>query len=144
MENASKALIMAAGILIGVLIMSLFAYEMLYVSQNARAYQLEVYTVQITEFNAQFEIYANRESITAQDVITIYNYIQEWNENNPTETITISRTTTNSLSLKNLIAGTITVEDFLDDNYSKEFTCQLKYNEDSTAARVNEVIIREK
>lgn len=144
MENAAKALLIAAGVLIGVLIMSLFAYEMLYVSNNAREYQTEMQTTQIAEFNSQFEIYANKETITAQEVITLYSYIQEWNIDNISTPITLSRNTTNSLDLKRLISGTITIEEFLDQNYDKSFECELRYDDNGIAARVNEVIIREK
>ena len=110
MENAAKALLIAAGVLIGILIMSLFAYEMLYVSNNANEYQERVDTIQTAEFNSQFEIYANKETITAQEVITLYSYIQEWNIDNISTPITLSRYTTNSLDLKRLISGTITIE----------------------------------
>ena len=117
---------------------------MMYVSNNARAYETEVQTTQTAEFNAQFEIYANKESITAQEVVTLYSYIQEWNEDNISTVITLSRDTTNSLELKRLISGHITVEDFLEENHDKEFTCELRYDDNAIAARVNEVIIREK
>ena len=144
MENAAKALLIAAGVLIGILIMSLFAYEMLYVSNNANEYQEGVDTIQTAEFNSQFEIYANKETITAQEVITLYSYIQEWNIDNISTPITLSRYTTNSLDLKRLISGTITIEEFLDQNYDKSFKCELKYEDNGIAARVNEVIIKEK
>jgi len=82
MENASKALIIAGGILIGIIILSIFVYEMNYMGENARVYENEAYVRKIEEFNARFEKYTNRE-ITAQDVVTLYNYIKEWNKDNP-------------------------------------------------------------
>ncbi len=117
---------------------------MMYVSNNAKAYEAEVQTTQTREFNAQFEIYANKETITAQEVITLYSYIQEWNRDNVSTVITLSRYSTNSMDLKRLISGSLTVEEFLDRNHDKLFTCQLGYDDNAIAARVNEVIIKEK
>lgn len=143
MENASKALIMAAGMLIGILIMSLFIYEMMYVSNSTKEYQDKQYITQITEFNAIFEKYANKEKITAHEVITLYNYVNEWNTDNEDSSTTINFSS-NNLDLKMTISGTLTIEDFLDRNFDKEFKCELKYSDTDIAARVIGIIIKEK
>lgn len=145
MENASKALIMAGGILIGMIIVSLFVYEMSYMSTTARAYEEEMARTQVLEFNSRFESYAydsegNDEKLKAQDIVTLYNYVQEWNyggelnEGHPSDLVEINFTTGWDLKLTftNIENKNDTIENFLvkypEDTYY--FTCtNLKYRE---------------
>lgn len=79
MENASKALIMAAGVLIGVLILSLAVY--LFVSFGTSSAQVHKQNEenQLNEFNTQFTSYEGREEITIYDVITVKNLADQNN-----------------------------------------------------------------
>lgn len=79
MENASKALIMAAGVLIGVLILSLAAY--LYVDFGSSAAQINSQREeqQIIQFNTKFISYEGQEGLTIYDVITVASYARENN-----------------------------------------------------------------
>lgn len=79
MENASKALIMAGGVLIGVLIISLAVY--LFVDFGSTSAQINDQNTQkqLTEFNSKFTSYENYYSITIYDIITLAGYA---NENN--------------------------------------------------------------
>lgn len=79
MENASKALIMAAGILIGLLIISLAAYLFTNFGQTAAEINKQNAQTQIIEFNSRFTAYENK-SLTIYDVITIVGYAKENNE----------------------------------------------------------------
>lgn len=81
MENASKALIMAAGILIGILIASLFAYEMIEMTRVGKAYKQEIDQKNIDEFNARFAKYLGVD-LKAQDVVTLMGFIDEYNNQN--------------------------------------------------------------
>ena len=90
MENASKALIMAAGVLIGVLILSLAVY--LFVSfgtSSAQVHKLNEEN-QLNEFNTQFTSYEGREDITIYDVITVKNLADENNRHYELESYTDS------------------------------------------------------
>lgn len=111
MENASKALIIAGGMLIGILIASLFAYEMVALGKTQESYHKRLKDDEINTFNEQFQKYENT-LLTAQDVVTIYNYIQEWNLNNPNITID----TTSSIELNKVKNGSKKIEDFLNDS----------------------------
>ena len=73
MENASKALIMAAGVLIGIMILSLAVY--LFATFGATSAELhgQVETSRITQFNTQFTSYEGRSDITIYDVISVVN-----------------------------------------------------------------------
>lgn len=79
MENASKALIMAASILIGLLILSLAVY--LFTSFGATSAQVNKQNEenQLNQFNSQFTAYVGKEGNTIYDVITAANLASENN-----------------------------------------------------------------
>lgn len=79
MENASKALLMAAGVLIGLLILSLAVY--LFVSFGTTSAELHEQNAeqQIAQFNSQFISYVGMEKITIYDVVTVANLATETN-----------------------------------------------------------------
>ena len=78
MENASKALIMAASVLIGIVIISAFILMM----SNLTSYQESSYSStlssQIAEFNNQFTTYA-RNNIRGSDMISLMNKVVDYN-----------------------------------------------------------------
>lgn len=81
MENASKALIMAAGVLVGVLILSLAIYLIVnFGSASAQLHQ-EVATDQLNQFNSQYTTYQGSNA-TIYDVVTVANMATENNVNN--------------------------------------------------------------
>ena len=86
MENASKALIMAAGILIGVLILSLATYLIVDFGSTSAQIHKQNEEKQITEFNSQFTAYEGYKDkdgnwqITIYDIITLAGYAKENNE----------------------------------------------------------------
>lgn len=76
MENAAKALLIAGGVLIAVLLLSLFAY----LNQKMASSTANIYDMlnehEIAEFNQQFLNYENR-ILTVQDVATLINLAKE-------------------------------------------------------------------
>ncbi len=84
MENASKALIMAGGILVGMIILSIFVYEMIFVSSQGHEYEEKMARAQVASFNAKFEPYFGRE-LTPQEFVTLFNFVEEWNNNHESE-----------------------------------------------------------
>ncbi|MBQ2938368.1 MAG: hypothetical protein IJE05_05805 [Clostridia bacterium] len=80
MENASNALVMAGGVLIGILIISLAVY--LFVDFGTTSAQIHQQTEerQITEFNSKFTSYENKEGLTIYDVVTVAEYAYENNK----------------------------------------------------------------
>lgn len=104
MENASKALLMAAEILVGVLLLTLMA-SIIYFFTN---YQAEIESnesaKEIHEFNIQFEVYKEKQSLTAQDVLSIYNLAQNYNskfENEEPITVILGNTKLTNSSVVN-------------------------------------------
>lgn len=79
MENAARALVMAAGVLLGILIISLlmFAYSKY---QALGAVQENIAAIEsIVEFNAQFDTY-NRDDVRGNDLLSLVNKISSYNE----------------------------------------------------------------
>lgn len=79
MENASKALLMAAGVLIGLLIISLAVFLFFdFASTSGRLHE-QIRNDQINQFNAQFTSYEGKEGITFYDIITVTNLAKDSN-----------------------------------------------------------------
>ena len=89
MENASKALIMAAGILIGVMIISIGVYFFSQLSNASGQISKRLSDSQITEFNVQFLKYQSSKdesghliaNCSAHDIISICNLARQNNYN---------------------------------------------------------------
>lgn len=81
MENASKALLMAAGMLLAVMIASLFALMFSTMSDYTKAYDERKKTEELQAFNTQFEKY-EQSGATAQDIVTVINLAKSYNEKN--------------------------------------------------------------
>ena len=79
MENASKALLMAAGVLIGVLILSLAVYLFATFGATSSELHRQNDANRVNEFNAQFTSYERKQGITIYDVITVANLATENN-----------------------------------------------------------------
>lgn len=80
MENASKALIMAAGVLIGIMILSLAVYLFATFGSTSTELHKQKETDQLNQFNSQFTSYEGKEDITIYDVITVANLATENNK----------------------------------------------------------------
>lgn len=78
MENASKALIMAASVLIGILIVSLAVYLFASFGGQFAILQQENLTKELANFNKQFSIYEGKD-LTIYDIITVANLATENN-----------------------------------------------------------------
>lgn len=80
MENASKALLMAAGVLMGVVILSLAAYLFVTFSSSADDVKSEITNNQLNKFNSQFLAYEQREDLTVYDILTAVNLAENNNK----------------------------------------------------------------
>ena len=73
MENASQALIIAAGILIGILILTLGSYLYIIFGDYVSNSQAEIAKNSLAQFNDKFLKYNNRTDLTIQDIVTVKN-----------------------------------------------------------------------
>ncbi len=80
MENASKALLLAASVLIGILVLSVAVYIFLSFGASAKQIHSEIDTNRLNEFNTQFTAYELKEENTIYDIITVVNLAKDNNE----------------------------------------------------------------
>lgn len=96
MENASKALLIAAGVLIAILLLTLFSYLFGRMAESSSKFYSMMEEHEIAEFNQQFLNYKGRgvdvvghdasgnpiyNDMTVQDVVTIVNLAKDNNKN---------------------------------------------------------------
>ena len=123
MENATKALLIAGGVLVAIIIVSLGLYLYILFSNQADTYKATIQNTELQKFNSKFEGYIDRDDLTAFDVITAKNMAAEYNNTNLAITIEVN---------SSLI--TATNEEFLKNNSEKVFKCgfeDVHYNSDT-------------
>lgn len=81
MENASKAFLIAGGVLIAILILSLGVYLFTTYSQLGTTYEGTIQENEIKKFNSNFTKFEGRTDITAQEIITAINFSKEYEAN---------------------------------------------------------------
>ncbi len=88
MENASKALVIAGGILIALMILSILVYVFISISDFEGAQDRNTLTKQLDEFNKSYEAY-NKSRMYGVDVISVVNKATENNEKYPEDKVNI-------------------------------------------------------
>lgn len=76
MENASKALLIAAGVLVGVLLLSLMVTLFVSASSLSKTYDENKNAEAIQQFNANFTKYLGQ-NLTIHQVVTICNFAEK-------------------------------------------------------------------
>lgn len=84
MENSVKALYIAVGMLLGVMILSVWVYLFRQGAAFGQHYDARIQTEQITAFNSQFEKYSN----TTKQRVATYGYSFKQKGNIPSDVIT--------------------------------------------------------
>lgn len=79
MENASKALLMAAGVLIGMLVLSLMVYLFVSFGTTSKEIRQEQVEKQLNQFNTQFTSYVGKNK-NIYDVVTLANLATKNNQ----------------------------------------------------------------
>lgn len=82
MENASKALIMAGGILIALLVIGALLLMFNQIGSYEKAQTSNVKDSQLAQFNIDFERYTDDNGITGADIISIINKVMDYNAKN--------------------------------------------------------------
>ena len=80
MENASKALLMAAGVLIGVIILSWAVYIYTEYTSSADTVQKQIELSKIQDFNNKFFVYDGQTNLTVYDINTVINMANDSNQ----------------------------------------------------------------
>lgn len=81
MENASKALLMAGGVLLGIMVLSLGV--LLFTSFGGTSSQIHdnIEENQATQFNSQFASYVGKDNVTIHDVVSMAKLATQNNQN---------------------------------------------------------------
>lgn len=158
MENASKALLIAGGVLIAILLLTLFSYLFTQMSTSTSNIYKNLYASEVAEFNQKFINYEGRgiyareitnddgtkenvyDYLTYQDIATLINLAKDSEENS-----------TFKAEVKIMVDGTnVADKDLKDwlkeaqgDGTKKEYICE-KVNINSETALVDEVVIKTK
>ena len=138
MENATKALLMAAGVLIGLMVISLGVSLYMSLSEYVESTQDEIAMTEIKEFNEQFTKYINcnadgsiEYTLTIQDIVTAANIayennqiydLQEHKEGNYYVTVKLSDNELGEIELEKTITSTAAT--LLQNGLGKEYKCQ--------------------
>ena len=157
MENASKALLMAGGVLIGILILTLAVY--LFMSFGAQSEEMydRMEERQLTQYNAQYTIYSGRNYITIYDIVSVANLAKENNDyyqyyGNFTYGYKVIVSLTNAGADSGELQGLTTeekqqlIENNNDDNtngdLANRFTCSAIEYYTTTTGRVSKITFR--
>ncbi|MFR7873924.1 MAG: hypothetical protein ACLU33_01670 [Christensenellales bacterium] len=82
MENASKALIMAASVLIAIMVLSLGVYLFSIFGGTSQEITNVITESQISEFNSNFTKYEDKTNIRAQEIVSVANFAMKGNKQN--------------------------------------------------------------
>lgn len=85
MENASKALLMSASILIGIIVLSLGVYLVNTFKSFSQGYNDSMEIQRMEQFNAQFTAFSTRNNVSIHEIMTLANYAKEFNTINNIE-----------------------------------------------------------
>ncbi len=82
MENASKALLIAGEVLIGIIVLSIFAYTFQRVFTLVETYQERSEHQKVVEFNTQYTKYATgtNKYIYSENIVTLTEQVLNWNK----------------------------------------------------------------
>lgn len=133
MENASKALLIAGGILLAMLILSIGIILYSNFANTAETYTTRMDQTEKTKFNSNFEVYSGRDDITAQDIVTLINFVAEYSKKTPIKVeITVGiNSYTNGWNDSNDSIN------FLKNNLKTTFKCtNISYHKDGEIASI--------
>lgn len=122
MENASKALFIAGGVLLGILFATFVVYVATQMRESTQKYKDDINREAIVEFNQQYQKY-NQMALTYQDVASLINKAKNDNKNH--EFPTTIKIYMNSVGGENLVSK-YTAEQWLSlkMNSPERYSCQ--------------------
>lgn len=143
MENAADALIIAGGVLIGVLILSLAIYLIVDFGQTSADINTRIIDQRLVEFNTNFTVYDGRKDLTIYDIMTVAGFAHENNvyyENNADYKVTVK---CNNVEIQDYTIDDINnkIKNEPQDPLLKKYQCKkIEYHDNG---RVKSVIFRQ-
>ncbi len=95
MENASKALLIATSVLVGVLLVSVMVYIFYFTSKYSSQIGQNLQSKENYEYNIKFQVYDQRDNLTPQEVKSIINLTNDANSKNEEQIKIIGINTSN-------------------------------------------------
>ena len=124
MENASKALLIGGSILIAMLTISIGLNLFMNYRDMGSSYERNLEATEIQKFNVNFTKFEERQDITIQEIVSLANFVREYNADNETE-ITVFLNSDNLADNENLI-------DIVKEKNKQLFkTSSIRYNSES-------------
>lgn len=77
MENATKALLFAGGILLGMVVLSIGIYFIQSLSKTSNSYVTTLDTIELDKYNSHFNIFMNKDNISPQEIATTIGFAKE-------------------------------------------------------------------
>lgn len=148
MENASKALLMAGGVLIGILVLSLIAYLFIYFGSQSQDFRDTMNQKQLTKYNAQYIIYDGRSNLTIYDVVTAINIAFEnnvkhmYDSNYNTEYFVsvkvdnIEKANPNPADDDTVKKHTNAINELIQENRDNKYTCNVGFYENGKISNI--------
>ena len=78
MDNAVKALLIAATVLVAMVMVSIEVYLYSLYSHQSKEYSATISAVELEKFNSNFDVYIGRDNIKPQEIVTIVNLAKEY------------------------------------------------------------------
>ena len=104
MENATKALLMAGGVLIGVLLISIAVYLFRVTASFSNQYEKTEATKELAMYNNKFEKYEGRNDLTIHDIVSVNNLATEYKTKyNKTITVVLDGVALDTTDINELI-----------------------------------------
>jgi len=80
MENASKALLLAGGILVSIIILSITVHLFQTYNKVGETYEKSLSVTEIEKHNNNFVKFIGRENITIQEIISVVNFTKQYKQ----------------------------------------------------------------
>ena len=125
MENASKALMMAGGVLLAIALLSLMVYIFKVMAMNSANIYSEYDNADINQFNQKFLNFEGKTDLLAQDIVTAINYAKD---NDKTKAMPVNII----VKLDGTKINDYDTGNFMINNIKKKFTCEKARNSDYT------------
>jgi hypothetical protein len=160
MENASNALLIAGGVLIGVLILSLAVYLFADFGSTSADINQRTTEQQLTQFNSKFTVYESSDyKWTIYDIVTVAGYAHENNKyytDNMTEAEANSADFNNNYKITVKLKGsqiftikTENIQDYMADEYNSmihdevtkntvlpKYNCDISYHDNGRVSTI--------
>ena len=150
MENTANALLIAAGVLIGILIISLGVYLANILGGYAADTQNQIDRNTVAQFNNEFLKYDGLKDLTVQDIVTVKNYALENNREDSNYNPANNRANLNNdyvdvyvkmLNKQLEIVFLKNEQSFLENALGKKFECRVEIN--TNTERVHKIYFYE-